>query len=443
MAARAWSVPSSWAPCLVAAALVCAVPPPAAAQGMRFGPSDVVRPGSPLLSVDTDEEAQAARVFKSPRWRAFVETMAREAMSPPEPATLDTACRRSIHMARLTSHELLVDGCITEALERVDPMASYIAPRQFAASQRERRRPTGAMGLELPATKRAGEPISVVTALDNGPAARAGILAGDQIEAIDGVRTAPLSQDDALDVLRGEPGTIAHMQVMRAGTLLELPVVRRAVTVRSINVKRLGDDVLYLRIARFRPNGVADALFAELRDALTVSPRPKRWVVDLRHNPGGALGEVVQTASLFLPDATPAFSVASRVGVRPQVPTPPPDAAAWKAVGRALAGIPLVVMVDSFTAGGAEALAHLLREHLSAKVAGEPSPGADNVLTGFDLLDQAAVQITVGYIVAPSGQRQFAGSVPLDLPVATTPRTEFGELPGDGALAATLQHFAN
>lgn len=384
-------------------------------SGLNATPRHLVRVGEPLLTIDTDEDAQARRVFNAPRWRAFIETMAREPESSPDPELLVAACRRSIRYARLTGTDLLVDGCIADAIERVDLAGIYTNPRQYASSQRERRRPAGAMGLEILSTKRQGEPLAVVSPIESGPASRAGIRSGDLIESIDDVSTLPLSHEETIDLLRGKPGTVARVKLTRDGTALELSVGREVIRPKVVRVKRVGADVLYVRVSRFLSGLVAAQLLTDLQAALASQPRPKLWIMDLRYNAGGALPEVVATASLFVPAGASLFGVSSRSGVKSYVSTPPLDQPASVELGTAIAGIPLVVLVDGGTGSGAEAFAHVLRERFAAKIVGQPTARIDNVLQRFELLGEAAVQITVGYIVSASGQRRYSEGVPLDL----------------------------
>ena len=366
--------------------------------------------------------------------------MARESESPPDTELLIAACRRSISYARLTSTEVLVDGCISDAIDRIDRAGSYLNPRQYASSKREQGRPAGAMGLELP-IKREGESLRVFSAIAGGPAAKAGIQGGDLIESIDDVAVRGLSHEEVIDAMRGVPGSVARVEIRRDGKLMEVRVGREVVRPKMVRARRFGADALYIRVSRFHSGLVASQLSSEVLSALASQPRPKLWVLDLRFNAGGALSEVVATASLFVPSGTPLFSVSSRSGPKTYTATPPDNVAAGE-LRNALAGIPLVVLVDGGTGSGAEALARVLREHLSARVVGEPTAQIDNVLQRFDLLGEAAVQITVGYIVSASDQRRHTGGVPLDLMLANTPKAEFGDLAEDALLAATLERFA-
>jgi len=419
----------------------CATAAIAQGGGLTLTQPPPVQTGQPYFVPDRDEEAQAAKVFKSPRWKAFVELLVGEQGAEPDRLALELACRRSIGLARLTTHELLLDGCIEDALRRVDPAANYINARQHARMQREKRRPPGSMAIEIPSTKRFGDGLLVVSPIEGGPAAKAGIRAGDRIEAIDDVAISPLSLDDTLDLLRGEPGSVAHVKLRRGDETIEAQVTRDTVRTRAVAARRLAENVLFVRVSRFASGVTGKQLYGELQGALSAGPRPRLLVLDLRTNPGGALSEVVAAASLFVPTGNTIFGIASRSGTKAEVSTPLADTPSWAEVSAAVQSIPLVVLVDELTGGGTEALAHVLRERLQAKSAGSPTMRFDHILQIFDLLGEASVQLTVGHIVSASGQR-YDGGVPLDLQLANTPRAEFGDLPADGLLAATLERFA-
>jgi carboxyl-terminal processing protease len=261
------------------------------------------------------------------------------------------------------------------------------------------------------------------------------------IESVDDVSVSGLAHEEVIDALRGEPGSVARVELKRDGKLMKVHVVREVIRPKLVTIKRFGADALYIRISRFHSSLVVSRLSSEVRSALAAQPRPKLWVLDLRFNPGGALSEVVATASLFVPSGTPLFSVTSRTGPKTYTASPPNDIAVGE-LRDALARIPLVVLVDGGTGSGAEALVRVLREHLSARVVGEPTAQIDNVLQTFDLRGEASVQITVGHIVSASDQRRHTGGVPLDLLLATTLRGEFGDIAEDALLAATLERFA-
>ncbi|WP_326541535.1 S41 family peptidase [Pseudorhodoferax sp.] len=409
--------------------------------GLSAQPRNLIAPRQPFTTIDTDEDAQARRVFRSRLWHAFLDTLARESDAPPDTELLVAACRRSISYSRLTSTELLVDGCISDAIDRVDRAGSYLNPRQYASAQREQRRPAGSMGLELPSIKRQDEPLHVVGAIAGGPAAKAGIQGGDLIETIDQVSVRNLSHEATIDAIRGEPGSVANVTLMRDGKVVEARVGREVVRPKMVRTKRLGPDALYVRILRFHSGLVAAQLPSEVLSELAAQPRPKLWILDLRRNTGGALSEVVATASLFVNPASPLFSVSSRSGPKIYSASSTDDNRAGE-LRAALAGVPLVVLVDGGTGSGAEALARVLREHLSAQVVGEPTAKIDNVLQSFDLLGEAAIQITIGYIASSSDHRRYSDGVPLDLTLASEPSAEFGSLPEDSLLAVTLEHFA-
>lgn len=401
------------------------------------------RESSPF--VVASEESRTAEVFKSPRWRAFVDTLDRELEVPPDRATLESACRKSIHYVTLTSAILLTDECIRQALATVDPAGTYTPPGRFESRERERKRPRGAMGLEFLSKKLEGEPIKVIGVIQGGPAANAGVLADDRIEAVDGVSIFSTGLDDTLDLLRGEPGSTAVVKIERQGQSLELPVRRDVITISSVRTERLDGDVLYVRISRLQRGVTANEFVAKLQRELTATPnRPRLWVLDLRNNLGGSLEETAAVASLFVPPEEAVLKTSSRTEGIKTVTVPASefrDRISATLTGDSLRAIPVVVLVDGRTASGAEALARLMRERLLARVAGSATADFDNVTKEFNLHNEAAVRVTVGRILNAAGQRWNPGGVPIELPLANTPGAAFGDLSKDSPLAGAVERY--
>ncbi len=238
--------------------------------------------------------------------------------------------------------------------------------------------------------------ITVVGPLPDTPAERAGIVTGDQIIEVNGKSTEGWSSDQAVNTLRGEPGSTVSIKVRRAGLDQVVPftLTRAAVHLRSVPAGTMFDHGIgYIAL-----NPVAETSADELREEIGAMQKQgmKELIIDLRNNPGGLLNQGVKVADLFL---NPAQEIVATKGRAPGSSREFADEAKqdWP-------GLPIVVMVNDFTASAAEIIAGALQDHDRAVVIGTPTFGKGLVQTLYPLADGVALKLTTARWYTPSGR---------------------------------------
>ena len=320
----------------------------------------------------------------------------------------------------------LVEAGLTAMLASLDPHSAYIGPDLFAELHSDRRGQFGGVGLEI--TKREGM-VTIVTPIEGGPAARAGVVAGDQLLAIG---DAPVRGQNLVEVvrqLRGPTGSTVGLTVRRQATdeVATIALVREVVQIRPVTSERIGERIGYVRITQFgeRTTGALTDALAALQGEGPLDI----LVLDLRDNPGGLLTEAVRVADAFLDSGT-IVATEGRAEERQVFAAHP--VGTWR--GR------LVVLVNGGSAAGSEILARALQAHGRAAVVGAPTAGNGTIQTVLPLDEQAALRLTTSRAHDPSG-------APLDRGVQ--PDLVFEEARGaappsarDAVVTAALRHLA-
>jgi carboxyl-terminal processing protease len=235
---------------------------------------------------------------------------------------------------------------------------------------------------------------------ESGPAARAGLQAGDAIVAIDETPVAGLESDRIVALLRGKAGTVVRIAIERAGAPLgPLPVTRATITPPSVTERLLSGDVGYVALRSFDLTA-ADELRAALGRLADKGARAT--IFDLRGNGGGYESAAVHVASLFVPNG-PVVAFEERRGKRH----------VRAADGKALPSRPLVVLVDGDSASAAELVAGAIRDRGAGRLVGTKTYGKGVVQTMFPLPDGSAIKLTTARYFTPSGRNiDRAGLVP-------------------------------
>jgi carboxyl-terminal processing protease len=339
------------------------------------------------------------------------------------------------------AEEEIFEAAMAGVVARLDPHSDFlqgIAQRELASAIEQS---FGGVGLEL-AGGGPREPLLVRSPVHGSPAWRAGIRAGDSIERIDGVSTDVLSLQQAVDRLRGEPGTTVNVRVASlspardvpaaAGTTRDLQLVREPVVIESVrgDVRRSDgswnwmveaeDGIAHLRITSF-----GDRTRLQLEQAIdeVEAQNSLRGVVlDLRGNGGGAVQAAIDVCDLFLDAGT----IVTIRGRRSAANHPAVDDEVRRATpGSRLIGIPLAILVDGLSASAAEIVAACLQDHGRAIVVGSPSFGKGTVQSLLPLTEGPGIlKLTTAEYLRPSG-------IPLDRGTTDADRT-WGVVPDDG-----------
>ncbi|MEK9795826.1 MAG: S41 family peptidase [Alphaproteobacteria bacterium] len=291
-----------------------------------------------------------------------------------------------------TTDKQLIESAINGMLQSLDPHSSYLNEENFRDMQVQTRGEFGGLGIEV--TMEQGF-VRVVSPIDDTPAARAGLEAGDFITHLDGETVQGLSLSDAVDKMRGRVGSDIVLTIRREGVEpFDVTVKRDVIRIRSVR-SRVEGKVGYIRITTFNEQtapGVEEAMVdikAELGDEMI------GVVLDLRRNPGGLLDQAVKVSDAFLDQG----EIVSQRGRNPD------DSQRYNATKGDLAeGLPLVVLINGGSASASEIVAGALQDHKRAVIMGTESFGKGSVQTIMPIAGHGALRLTTAAYFTPSGR---------------------------------------
>lgn len=305
--------------------------------------------------------------------------------------------------------EELINNAIKGLFTDLDPHSSYLDADAFKEMEAMTQGGFGGLGIEIGSEE--GMP-KVISPIEDTPAARAGILAGDIITHIDGKPTKDMSLNDAIKLMRGEPKTSITLRVARSGRdkPLEFKLMRDLIKVRSVRSKLLEGDVAYARIAQFQERTAADLL--KQLGALKPNGTPKGLVLDLRNDPGGLLESAIGVSSAFLEPGQLVVSTKGRIPssnreyyVRPMqavLGELDADTNILKNLGW-LRQVPIVVLVNVGSASASEIVAGALQDHGRATIMGNRTFGKGSVQSVVPLSDNSGLKLTTALYYTPNG----------------------------------------
>lgn len=337
----------------------------------------------------------------------------------------------------------LIDNAIAGMVSGLDPHSAYLDADAYRDMQTTTQGEFGGLGIEVGAEDGY---VKVISPIEDTPAARAGVMAGDLIVKIDDTPTKGLSLNDAVKLMRGAPKTPITLTLMRADhpQPIVLRIMRDVIKVRSVRSKMLDDNVAYVRIAQFQEKTGAD-MVRQLAE-LGAKQAPRGLILDLRNDPGGLLTSAIGVAAAFLP---PDALVVSTDGRTPDarhkyLATP---AEYVRGDGNYLSGlpawvkkVPMVVLVNVGSASASEIVAGALQDHKRAKVMGNRTFGKGSVQVILPLSDDTAIKLTTSRYFTPSGRSIQATGIEPDYVVADTAQGDLFRLPREADLQ---RHLAN
>jgi carboxyl-terminal processing protease len=331
----------------------------------------------------------------------------------------------------------LIDGALTGMLESLDPHSAYMDKDEYAQMQVDTSGQFGGLGIEI-AGAQGG--VRVVAPIEDTPADKAGIKAGDLIVKIDDQLAKDMTLQEAVNRMRGKPGTSIKLTIFREGESqpLEFTIVRAVIHVKSVKSAIMAPGYLYLRITQFA-DGVSDLLakqYAEL--AKEEDGKVYGAVLDLRNNPGGLLDQAVKVSDLFLNKGN-IVSTRSRVGR---------DMSFDATKGDILHGLPLVVLINGGTASASEIVSGALKDNHRAVLMGTRSFGKGSVQSVIPLSDGTAFKLTTALYYTPNGTSIQATGIQPDIKVEEIPvsaaQTKAPEQDGFGIFEKDLKgHLQN
>ena len=339
------------------------------------------------------------------------------------------------HYVEKPDDSKLVEGAINGMLNGLDPHSSYLDPKSLNEMQNQVTGKFGGLGIEV--TMEDGL-IKVVAPIDDTPAAKAGIRAGDVITHLDDEAVQGLTLNQAVEKMRGAPNTKITLKVMRKGVdkPLDIAIVRDVILVRPVRSK-VEDDIGYIRITQFNDQ-TTEGLKKAIKDLTDQIPadKLKGFVLDLRNNPGGLLDQAISVSDAFLergeivstrgrdPDETQRFNA------RP---------------GDLTKGKSLIVLINGGSASASEIVAGALQDHKRATLVGTRSFGKGSVQTIIPLgPGNGALRLTTARYYTPAGRSiQAKGIVPdievlQDVPEEVKARMS-GDIKGESSLRGHLK----
>jgi len=337
----------------------------------------------------------------------------------------------------------LINNAIAGMVSNLDPHSAYLDADAFKDMQTATQGEFGGLGIEVGAEDGF---VKVISPIEDTPAARAGVLAGDLIVKIDDKPTKGMALNDAVKLMRGAPKTPIVLTIMRGDQAkpIVLKVVRDVIKVRSVRSKMLDNNIGYIRVAQFQEKTGAD-LARQLKD-LGQKQAPRGLVLDLRNDPGGLLTGAIGVSAAFLP---PDALVVSTDGRTPDsrhkyLATPSEYARGENDYLMGLPAwvktVPMVVLVNVGSASASEIVAGALQDHNRAKVLGNRTFGKGSVQVILPLSPDTAVKLTTSRYFTPKNRSiQATGIVP-DIIVADTSEGDLFRLPREADLE---RHLSN
>jgi carboxyl-terminal processing protease len=324
---------------------------------------------------------------------------------------------RTDYVAPVKDREL-VDNALNGMLSGLDPHSSYMDAKQYKDMQVTTTGKFGGLGLEVTADSGL---VKVISPMDDTPAARAGMKPGDLILSLNGKSVENLSLNEAVDMMRGAPGSTITLSVKREhiDKPLDVTMTREVIHIQVVKSALYG-DVGYIRMSSFNEESdtkLREAI-AKLKDQ---SHGAMRGVVfDLRNNPGGLLDQAVDVCEDFIPDGEIVSTRARH----------PDDSQRWDAKGSDLTdGLPLVVLINGGSASASEIVAGALQDHRRAVIVGTRSFGKGSVQTVMAMGNDGAIRLTTARYYTPSGRSIQGLGIAPDVPVAESREDEIHYLP--------------
>ncbi len=300
--------------------------------------------------------------------------------------------------------QTLLKGAIDGMLAALDPHSSYLDARDFENLRTQTDGAYGGLGLTVSMEDGA---VKVITPTEDTPAFRAGIKAGDYITHIGKTLIFGGTLDDAVDQMRGRPGTTITLTIVRPGREkpFDVTLTREIIELKPVKWE-VKDRVGIININGFSKTTADSVRAAVVGIEKSLGAPPLGYVVDLRSNPGGLLDQAVEVSDIFLERGEVVSQRGREKGDIERFYARPGDMAR---------GLPIVVLVDSGSASAAEIVAGALQDHHRAVVMGERSFGKGSVQTLLPLTDTTALRLTTARYFTPSGRSVQEGGIEPDL----------------------------
>lgn len=300
---------------------------------------------------------------------------------------------------------MLIQGAINGMIKTLDPHSSFMTPEVYKGLEEETQGHFGGIGIEITLVK---DVLTVVSPIEDTPAYKAGVKAGDQIIKINGKSTKDISIMEAVKKMRGKKGTKVTITIMRESMIKPQNIIltRAEIQVKSVKVKTFDNNIGYIRISSFNEQTAAD-LRRALADVKAKSNPMQGLVLDLRNDPGGLLNQAIEVSDMFLRSG---IIVSTRGRTKSmETRTQARDDGALEVT------VPMVVLVNEGTASAAEIVAGALQDNGRALIVGTQTFGKASVQTVIRLEDGSALKLTTARYYTPKGRSIQAEGIKPDL----------------------------
>ena len=299
-----------------------------------------------------------------------------------------------------------MDAAINGLLQSLDPYSAYMTPESFEGMQTETSGEFGGLGIEV--GMEAGV-IKVISPIDNTPASKAGLKAGDYIVKINNVQVQGKSLMEAVDLMRGPVGSSIEITVRRRGVkkALIFNITREIIEVQSVKSELIDNNIGYIRLTSFNEN--SSEQIKEKVNNLKKNKDLKGYILDLRNNPGGLLSQAIKISDFFLENGEIVSTKSRNVSENRK----------WFAKkGDITNGKTLIILINYGSASASEIVAGALKDHKRAIILGENSYGKGSVQSIIPLKNRGAIRLTIAKYYLPSGKSISEVGVTPDIEVA-------------------------
>jgi len=299
-----------------------------------------------------------------------------------------------------------MDAAINGLLQSLDPYSAYMTPENFEGMQTETSGKFGGLGIEVGMESGV---VKVISPIDNTPASKAGLKAGDYIVKIDGIQVQGKSLMDAVNLMRGLVGSSIEITVRRKDVkkALIFNITREIIQVQSVKSELINNNIGYIRLTSFNENS-SDQIKEKVKK-LNKNKSLKGYILDLRNNPGGLLSQAIKISDFFLENGEIVSTKSRKVSENRK----------WFAKkGDITEGKTLIVLINYGSASASEIVAGALKDHKRAIIIGENSYGKGSVQSIIPLENRGAIRLTIAKYYLPSGKSISEVGVTPDIVIA-------------------------
>ena len=299
-----------------------------------------------------------------------------------------------------------MDAAINGVLQSLDPYSGYMSPEILKEMQTETKGEFGGLGIEV--GMEAGV-VKVISPIDGSPAERVGVKAGDYIVKINDIQVQGKSLAEAVELMRGPVGTDINITVRRRGEkkALNFKITREIIEIKSVKTKIIDDEVGYIRLTSFNENS-SDQIKKNIKN-FKKEKKIKKFILDLRNNPGGLLSQAVKISDFFLEHG----EIVSTKG-RKKIE----NRKYFAKKGDLINGETLIVLINYGSASASEIVAGALQDHKRAILVGESSYGKGSVQSIIPLKNKGAIRLTISKYYLPSGKSISEVGITPDIEIA-------------------------